>query len=125
MRDLGLSPRISIAEVVLAGSERAVGRLRGEPGIVRHFEPIDEPDAAFAGGPIRDFHALAPDALFLVRVGATAVGEKPPVLGAKVVGAPLPAASVELANASTGDHQIELVAADIAAGSIISAATGR
>ena len=97
-------------------SERAVRRLGGEVGVVRDLEPIHKPQAALARVTGGDFHALGAHAFLLLGVGAGALGEETAVLGAEIARIPLPAAGVEHAHSTTGDHQVELVASDVATG---------
>src|SRR5262245_21397639 len=99
-----------------SNSERAVRGLGRELRIVRDVEPIDEPEAAVARRAGRDLLAVRANA-FLLRVEvAAAVREEPAVLGAEIARAPLLAAGVELTDAAAGDHHVELVARDVAAG---------
>src|SRR6187200_377350 len=75
--------------------EGTVGGLRGELRVVRHFEPVDEPDAAVARRARGDLHAPLPDALLLRRMRAGAFREETTVLSSELARAPLPAAGVE------------------------------
>src|SRR5690606_29824556 len=89
-------------------SEGTIGLLGRELGVVRHLQAIDEPQAAAAGASSRDFLALFAHAFLLGGVRTRAAGEEAAVLGAQIVGAPLPAAGVELPDATTGYHEVEL-----------------
>lgn len=102
--------------VAFSGSEGAVCLRRGKLWIVRYLKPVNKPQTTVARPASRNIHTFLSDAGFLLSMSAAARGKKSAVLFAQIVCAPLVATGVELADSAAGYHQVELAAADVAAG---------
>src|SRR5690606_10555987 len=98
-------------------ARRALDGLVPEFGVVCDFVPVDEPVAAVADGARGQQRALVAHALLPRFVRATALPEEAAVGRAEVarIDAPLCGAGVRvLPHAATRDHDVELVALDVA-----------
>src|SRR5690606_3466169 len=98
-------------------ARRALDGLVPELGVVCDFVPVDEPVAAVADGARGQQRALVAHALLPRFVRATALPEEAAVGRAEVarIDAPLCGAGVRvLPHAATRDHDVELVALDVA-----------